>query len=77
MAEAYSWTTSYDRAIAETDIAQLHARVIEAEDAMLTRSLEIPRDDLSPETQAELAALRAATDGLLKIKTDKLGWRLP
>jgi hypothetical protein len=76
MAEAYSWTTSYERAIAETDMTQLHSRVVEAEDAMLTRSLEISRDDTSPETQAELAALRAAADGLLKVKTDKLGWRI-
>jgi hypothetical protein len=72
----YSWTAQYERAIAETDVATLHTRVLEAEDAMLTRSLEIPRDDVSSETQAELEALRAASDGLLKVKIDKLGWRL-
>jgi hypothetical protein len=76
MKEAYSWTASYERAVAEIDVAQLHARVIEAEDAMLTRSLEIPRDAMSPETQAELVAIRDAADGLLKIKRDKLQWRL-
>ena len=76
MAKPYPWTAPYERALAETDIGQLHARVLEAEDAMLMRSLEIPRDDKSTEIQAELSALRAAADELLKVKTEKLGWRL-
>jgi hypothetical protein len=76
MAKPYSWTAPYERALAETDINQLHARVLEAEDAMLTRCLEIRRDDKSKEIQAELTALRAAADELLKVKTEKLGWRL-
>jgi hypothetical protein len=75
MSQPYSWTAPYERALAEIDIGQLHARVLEAEDAMLMRSLEI-RDDKSTEVQAELSALRAAADELLKVKTEKLGWRL-
>ena len=76
MAQPYSWTAPYERALAETDLTQLHARVLDAEDSMLTRSLEIPRDDKSPEMLAELSALRAAADELLKVKIEKLGWRL-
>jgi hypothetical protein len=76
MAQPYSWTAPYERALTETDLAELHARVLEAEDSMLTRALEIPRDDKSPEVQAELSALRAGADELLKVKIEKLGWRL-
>jgi hypothetical protein len=76
MAQSYSWTAAYDRALAETDAAQLHTRVLEAEDAMMARSMEISRDDKSPATVAELDAMHKATDGLLKIKSEKLGWNL-
>jgi len=63
--------TSGERAIAETDMMQQHSRVAEA--ARLTRSLEISRDDASPELQAELTAARSAADGFLKVKTEKVG----
>jgi hypothetical protein len=75
MSRPYSWTAPYERALAETEIDQLHARVLAAEDAKLIRSLEISRDDKSTEIQAELSALRAAADELLKVKTEKLGCR--
>ena len=76
MTKPYSWTAPYERALAETDIDQLHARVLEAEDAMLASCLEISCADKSTEIEAELTALRDAADELLKVKTEKLGWRL-
>jgi len=74
MAEPYSWTAACERALNETDATQLHARVLEAEDAIMERSLDLSQGDRSLDDIAELEAMRVATNGLLKIKVDKLGW---
>jgi hypothetical protein len=76
MPAPYSWTAAYECAIAESDLAQLHERVLAAEDAMIARALEIPREDTSAAAEEERQALREASDGLLKIKIERLGWRL-
>jgi hypothetical protein len=68
MAEPYSLTAAYEPALAEAVATELHARVIQAEDAILTRSLESSRDDASREIRAQLTALRSAADALLRVK---------
>jgi hypothetical protein len=74
MAMPYSWTAAFERALNENDATQLHDRVLEAEDAIMERSVDLSQVDRSLDDVAELEAMRLATSGLLKIKVEKLGW---
>ena len=74
MATPCSWTAAYERASNETDVTQVHVRVLEAEATLMERSLDLSQGDRSLDDIAELEAMRVATNGLLKIKVEKLGW---
>jgi hypothetical protein len=74
MAERYSWQSAYERVQPGTSPARLHAAVIEAEEAMVARTMELSTHGGGSESMSELEALRPAGNELLKIKTEKLGW---
>jgi hypothetical protein len=75
MAEPYSWEPIFQQAVRETDATQLHARIVAADMALSDRQLEIARAPNGFETDSELRAIRAAADGLLALKVEKLGWK--
>jgi hypothetical protein len=72
---SYPWLSVFQRAQEENDFSQLHARVMEAEGAMLERGQQLRNGQgEGPEAQAELQELRNAIRGLLRIKTERLKW---
>ena len=73
--QPHSWTAAFERVCAESDPAKLHTLITEFEDAIVMRSLELSHDKGALDDQAELAAMREAANVLLRIKTEKLGWR--
>jgi hypothetical protein len=72
MADAsQSWIEAYQAAVEETDPEKLHERVMAAETAIYLRWQELAS---SPEGCIELESIERACDGLLQIKTERLGW---
>jgi hypothetical protein len=74
MSRHYSWSAVYQKAEAETDLAKLQDLVIEAENIMFERSIELTDGGQSADAEEELRALREAVKELLKIKTERLKW---
>ena len=70
----YQWQAALELAHEETDLTALHARVIEVEDALLERAMEIAQSPAPEASRHEIEAMKSAAAELLKIKTGKLGW---
>lgn len=66
-----SWQHLYERACCETDPKKLHELVGQTEEALFRRSLEIAPDG---DDRGERKAMTASAEGLLRMKTDVLGW---
>jgi hypothetical protein len=64
-----SWIQAYQATIDEIDPSKLHELVMAAETAILLRYQELPS-----EKSLERESLDRACDGLLQIKTERLGW---
>ena len=73
-APLHNWQEAYRRTLIEEDRARLLERVMEAEEAIYSRLLEL---DSSWHHQRERAEIEEAAIDLLKIKTEKLGWPHP
>jgi predicted ATPase with chaperone activity len=72
MADAsQSWIQAYQAAVEETDSEKLHERVMAAETAIYLRWQELAS---SPDGHVEHKSIERACDGLLQIKTERLGW---
>src|SRR6202046_2055264 len=69
-----SWQEAYRRTLVEEDRAKLTERVMEAEEAIYARLLEL---QTSWAHERERAEIQEAGLDLLKIKTGKLGWPNP
>jgi hypothetical protein len=69
-----NWQEAYHRTLIETDQANLTERVMEAEEAIYARLLELHS---SWDHERERAEIVEAGIDLLKIKTEKLGWPNP
>jgi hypothetical protein len=71
MADAYPWQNAYRQAFMESDPNRLRDRVAVAEKAVAVRTEELTAapTDIS---HLEMKALRAAVDGLAKIKATRL-----
>jgi hypothetical protein len=65
------WKPLYEKTLQETDNVKLAQNVLELEEAMMLRALELGN---SPEDFMEIAAMKRTATELLKIKTEKLGW---
>lgn len=66
-----SWQHLYERACRETDPKKLHALVAQTEEALFRRGLEIAPDG---DDREERKAMTASAEGLLRMKTEVLGW---
>jgi hypothetical protein len=66
-----SWQKPLEEALLETDPDRLTASVCAAEEALLLRSHELID---APDDGKERQAIKAATEELLRIKTERLGW---
>jgi hypothetical protein len=66
-----SWQHLYERACCETDPKKLHELVSRTEEALFRRGLEIAPDG---DDREERNAMTASAEGLLRIKTEVLGW---
>jgi len=64
-----NWKQLYEKAMKEQDSKRIES-VLAAEEAIVRRMQQLGK---SPEADAERAALNAAVDDLLKIKTEKTG----
>jgi hypothetical protein len=65
------WKSLYQRALQEDDPEKLTHIVLELEDWIFQRGLELSD---STDDENERATLRQVASELLKMKTDKLGW---
>jgi hypothetical protein len=75
MSRHYSWSAVSQKAELETDPSKLQDLVIEAENIMFERSIELTDGGGGgADAEEELRSLRAAVSELLKIKTDRLKW---
>lgn len=71
----YPWLRVFQQAQEESELSQLHARVMDAESAILARLQELrSRDASDPEIRSESLEIRSALTGLLRIKTERLKW---
>ena len=68
-----SWEQLYQEAVDETDINRLTQRVHVAEAAMFYRWQELAESKRAAE-QKEHQRLQEASEGLLKIKSERLKW---
>jgi phage terminase Nu1 subunit (DNA packaging protein) len=68
-----SWEQLYQEAVDEADVNNLTRRVHVAEAAMFYRWQELAESKLTAE-QREHQRLQEASEGLLRIKTEKLKW---
>lgn len=68
---APSWRDAYGRAIQETDASKLPQLIEHAETALFLRLQELAG---SADHHEERAEMRDATQGLLVLKSGKLGW---
>jgi hypothetical protein len=71
MADAYLWQNAYRQAFMESDPNKLRERLDVAEEAVRLRNQELTASPTDT-SHLELKALRAAVEGLLKIKTTRL-----
>jgi hypothetical protein len=74
---SHQWQSLYQRAESdsESDLSQLHRRIMDAESAMFERSIELNNGQgQGDEAQREREAIREAASELLRIKTEKLKW---
>ncbi len=70
-----SWLHLFRQVEQETDLSQLHQRVMEAEYAILERMREMRSDDATgPDAATEHHEMRAALDTLMRVKTERLKW---
>ena len=69
-----NWQEAYRRTLAEQDQAKLAERLMEAEEAIYARLLEL---ESRWDHHRERAEIEEAAIDLLKIKTEKLGWPHP
>jgi hypothetical protein len=71
----YQWIGAYQRAETEQDMSKLHECVMAVENMLFIRMQDLSAiEHSSPEVKTELADIRAAVTGLLRIKTEKLKW---
>jgi hypothetical protein len=71
----YEWLDIYRQADDEQDISKLHQRVMDAESAIFARMQRLSEGPQSEiDVQTETLAMRSALNGLLRIKTERLGW---
>jgi hypothetical protein len=69
------WKVYVEAAMVEQDPAKILALVHAAEEAIFNRRRR--SDELSAEREVERGELTEASNALLKLKVDKLGWKLP
>jgi hypothetical protein len=65
------WQQLYEAAIVETDPQKLIALIAAVESALMNRRQELGGQ---PGHESELQEIKAACQGLLIIKTERLGW---
>jgi hypothetical protein len=69
------WKVYVDAAMGEQDTTKILALVHAAEEAIFNRRRR--SDELSAEREVERGELTEASDALLKLKVEKLGWNFP
>jgi len=70
----YKWEHAFQLAISETHTTKLHACILDAEELIFTRTIEISSDSRRHDAAIERAAMELATEKLAQLKRTMLGW---
>ena len=70
----YAWEYAVQIAINETQTRQLHARIMDAEELIFTRTIELSFDSRTHDAVVERAALELASEKLMHSKKTLIGW---
>jgi hypothetical protein len=68
---AGTWREPFEKAVKETDLQRLGELVVQAEAAIYKRFEKLRN---SPDCDEERSAIKAASDQLLALKVNRLGW---
>jgi hypothetical protein len=70
----YTWERAVHLAISETHTTKLHACILDAEELLFTRSVELSSDTRRHYAAIERAAIELAGKKLAHLKATVLGW---
>jgi|HubBroStandDraft_5_1064220.scaffolds.fasta_scaffold3748827_1 hypothetical protein len=70
----YKWEHAFQLAISETHTTKLHACILDAEELIFTRTIELSSDSRRHDAAIERAAMEHAGEKLAQLKRTMLGW---
>jgi hypothetical protein len=70
----YKWEHAVQMAISETQTTKLHGCILDAEELIFTRTIELSSDSRRHDAAIERAAMEIASEKLAGLKRTMLGW---